>query len=161
MKFIADRILELLHHSDTEPIFVNFCEELKLLESPIHKVKVGKEGSIVQYVLPELGVSIYSLDTRIFSAHFYIEPTSTEGITTLPYCNELPFGLRTDYKINDVHDSLGPPHEVTNPSGLWTQSYHNSESYSLEDWDLTFWYSKPDKKLATLIIHRHQTLPER
>jgi hypothetical protein len=154
---LADRILELLYYRDTDPIFVEFCHELKLLHSPISKFEED-DSQLTHYVLAELGVSLYSYERGFYSAHFYIQPVSVEGVSTNPYCNALPFGIETGHTISDVHSLLGPPHEVNKPVLLWADRY-GSESYRLEPWnDVVFWYSKPNGKLSTLIVSQHQTV---
>jgi len=146
MQSLADNILELLYYRDTDQIFAEFCHELKLLESPISKF--DDLSPLTHYLLTELGVSIYSFDRDFFSADFYIEPASVDGITTNRYCNALPFGIKTDHTISDIHSLLGPPQEV---------SKSGSESYRLEPWDVVFWYLKPSGKLSTVIVSRYQT----
>ncbi len=149
---LADRILELLYYRDTDPIFAEFCHELNLLHSQISKVKED-DSRLTEYVLNELGVSIYSDETEFYSAHFHIEPAAVEGSMN-PYCNALPFGVKTDHTISDVHSLLGLPHEVNKPILLWADRY-GSESYRLDPWDVVFWYSKPDGKLSTIMVSRY------
>lgn len=112
MKSLAERILELLHYHDTDPIFTGLCDELKLLQSPVFQYG---DSAHRHYALRELGVSLYCYEGAFYSAHFYIQPAAIEGENTNPYCNALPLGLDIDHTISDVHRLLGPPVEVNKP----------------------------------------------
>ena len=97
-------------------------------------------------------VSIYikkSLEFSVFpwSATFFFSS----------YVNDMPLDLPQKARRDDVHKILGPPSEVTKVPLSFTERY-KSESYELEDFIVTCWYSIPSYKLDSMIVLRQDFL---
>lgn len=138
------RILELLNCSELDPTFRKFLDDLRLLKSAIN----FEADPVPQYYFSEIGVSLLLMNKRICSATFF----------SRDYVNDMPFGLPQKAMRDDVHKILGTPSEVNNRVPLpWTDR-KKSESYVLEEFRVTCWYSLPDEELESLIVRRHDFL---
>ncbi len=143
----ANRILELLNRREEDLVFISLLADLKLMNSPVIRNK-----SLEQCTFSELGVSIYAFHARFYSAHFHIAPVGlTDGSATLPYVNDLPFGLSIRQTRQTIHTILGPPPQINRVAGP-TQDQFRSESYRLEGREVILWYSLPDEKLRELRV---------
>lgn len=143
----ANRILELLNRTEEDLVFIKLLADLSLMNSPVIRDK-----SLEQFTFSELGVSVYALQGEFYSAHFHIAPVGlTAGSSTLPYVNDLPFGLAIRQTRQTIHTILGPPHQINRVAGP-NQDQFKSESYRLESWEVTLWYSFPDENLHQLIV---------
>jgi hypothetical protein len=148
---LADKILELLNRSESDPLFVEFQAELDLRSSPIFKYQEG-DRRLAWYSFTDLGVSMYSTDERFFTSHFHIAPIELKnGAKTLPYANPLPFGIPQGSCRADVHRILGRPFQINNPCGSAKCEY-KSESYVIESGHVVFWYSLAGEQLDELRV---------
>lgn len=144
----ADRFLALLNKTDGDPLFVKLLSDLALMESP-----VVRDEPVECFTFTELGVSLYAFNGTFYSVHFHIAPAAlADGKATLPYVNDLPFGLNLPQSMKTVRSIMGEPHQVNKVVGSYKELLR-SESYELDGRDVTAWYSVPDEKLSTLIVH--------
>lgn len=144
MKAWDQRILELLNRSESDTTFRKFLDDLRLLNSPM---TFQPEDLISEYDFPEMGVSLRSINSTIWSATFFFSS----------YVNDMPFDLPQKARRDDVHKILGPPSEVTKVPLPLTESY-KSESYEFDEFNVTCWYSIPSDKLDSMIVYRQDFL---
>jgi hypothetical protein len=134
MTDIADRILGLLLFPLTDPRWVSLFHELDVIESPVSE---KREGRIVAYAIPNVGVNLYTDGSWVLNVHFLVGPT---------YTCDLPFGLRRDFTIGDVHQLLGPPLSVRRAD----DDLYESHSYNIDHYRVAVGYSVPDETLLSV-----------
>lgn len=147
MENLADRLLELLCHSEHDVIFQQLVDDL--IGSP---VRYQEGGTIAVHMFPQQGVSLTSSNTRFFEVRFDIEPASFKDTLMSTYSDSLPFGIGKDYLgkhygCRDVQNLLGQP-DKRNPCG----EDYMSELYTIESLYVVFWYSLPSEELACVRI---------
>lgn len=146
MKTLDKRILELLNRQESDPTFLKFLDDLKLLRSPI---EIQPDDSNSQYDFPEIGVSLLSINKTVWSATFYFSS----------YVNDMPFDLPQKATRGDVHKIFGLPSKVDSVALPWTGRY-KSESHELKEFAVTCWYLSPVDRLDSIIVHRHDFLQD-
>lgn len=158
MKNLADRLLELLGHSEHDLIFQQFIGGLA--DSPIFRYQ-DEGATIALHMFPQLGVSLTSSKSQIFEVRFDIEPTTFRDTLMSAFNDSLPFGigedyLGKDYRCCDIQNLMGAPNErVTNPCGENCMS----EAYTMGSLYIVFWYSLPSEKLICMrIMSQSKTL---
>lgn len=138
------RVLELLNRSESDPVFCQFLDDLRSLNSP---VVFQPEQPDSQYQFPEMGVSLCTIDKMIWSATFFFNS----------YVNDMPFNLPQKAGRDDVHKILGPPSQVNDKVPLPFTDRYESECYELEDFSIICWYLSASDKLCEMIVYRQES----
>ena len=125
----SDSLLELLEFPLADPAWVEFLQEHE------HELEVIT-STMNRYVFPKFGMELYTLEMFPITMHF--DPQMS---------NNMPLGLKAGFGSGEVHQVLGPHHDLNLAKRF--------EKYQIGPYCVTLLYSlSDDDTLEEIRIHR-------
>jgi hypothetical protein len=137
----ADEIVDLMALPLTHERWV------KVLSENVYTIK--DLGSCYQYYFPVKCFDMYTdrlgwIATTAFVANQFLE-------------NDLPFGLKYNFHVSDIVNTLGPPEKISNPAPIYANIF-SVMSYNLRTdqarFLLSIWYFQVDERFNHVAVMR-------
>jgi len=164
MKNFCDRVLALLNETEIDQIFGQFIDDLGELPKCTYINELGahcitdrldefihrEPPSVASYFFVRHGFSLNSIFRIFHTANFHVKPVNLEDWKTVPYMNDLPFGLAHTDNRQGVRSKLGQPLQ-----SIRVGNEHISEPYDVEHsypMQIVCWYTMPNEDLSELRV---------